>query len=607
MNSDGDPGTLKPSEAAVMKGFKLDRAGRMRFPGGESLVMATVQAVLVDRYRTLTGTDYILWVEPGTLPSYNVKVRNNNTLTVTTIGTAQLSTGRGWRHFSEQVDNKIFITSTLGIQVWDGNTATGLRDAGLKKPYDAAGSFTPVASDGGAGNLDSSPGQDYSWVVTYYSSTLRIESNPSVESNALSLVEKKASLGTISSGSVNLLMATGVTHVYKYRRGGILGQYRYVGSQPLVASTALVLTDDTPDRDASLDVASYANLQPPIGITVIKEFNNRLFGAGERILNPYDVTEVIAGGNRAYFSRPGEYEQWGYLDNGVDDDGGYINIHRDPADGVRSFETSGSVLFAGCKESVWAVTGRGFRTFASDQRSNIGVASARSMKRAVNPVYYLGIDKKLYIAGNESDYPKSLRINNRLEAVSDSVVEAAIVEFFDNQLFVMIPVSGQPPVSFAYDILRDNWVEVTDSRYSAACTSVGIDPATGKQQMLVGKSTGGIYSPYTEGVSGTVPVKWKSDRIDYGQDAERGRPVSLLIEGDTTDALAVTVTSHRKGSSDSTSDYVLNATQEALLKVNRLPANLHGESFDVTVEGNLTNGAITRVTVGVLDQRESVK
>lgn len=480
-----------------------------------------------------------------------------------------------------------------------------------------AGEFlTP--SDGGAGPLDNTAYPEYFYLFVLVDEHGN-RSNPSpVSPTGIRVTNKQVELefsGTYIAGDIDDLSAIEI-----YRIGGRNSEFRLAksfvpdlnGSNEIVDdATGNYVIDDTIDELLPDIFPAEGRDLSPHGIRCLAVHQDRIFGGGFPLSATYiDEWETPS---RLWFSRKNEPEAWGYDDNGVDDDGGYLDIDRASDDPILCLESLGSILLIGRAKSLYALYGEGFNTFRPHRISDVGAASRRAFMRDGNTVYFFGNDRKLYRVGDAQNDYLLQPIETAFDAVTDEELRNCVCWCHDKRLYISIPTSGNNVVCYCYQIRNSSWVNLSYAEFRVNyATSLVPHDSTGSIEpfgiapLLVLCRTGQtVTHKIVEGSS----YNWSVDiqTLDYYPgDYEKARVLTAAIEGTLTNASnALTATLTAGGNTKAVnfggagSDYVAYYSR-------RLPPSLMGEFVRTRITGTLALGAIDRIALGLLRVRPTI-
>jgi len=404
------------------------------------------------------------------------------------------------------------------------------------------------------------------------------------------------------------LAPTDVARVYIWRIGGNNSELRLAISYVPTISGGLFLdsatfaspVDNTPDSSLPDVFANYSNIPPPRGLYVLIEHIGRLFGAGESQLQ--DVGAELGSPSRLWFSRIGLYNSWGNTDDGIDDDGGYLDIDDNHYDKILGLASTGSVLVIGRLSSVYTLFGNGFQTFRFDKRSDVGIASRRAICRHGNVVRYVGSDGYPYELGNGD----SVRIGRSVERYVDTLEDLLRTVCFSHngRFFCCFPqsVSGASR-TLVLDDRTGGWTVHVEFDIAAARS---VEPPNGgKPVLMIAPRSGGIIPEWQpSNTPSQKSLEVRTDRIRLSPLGEKVWVRSLHIDGEfENDPLfpsPMTVTITVEGT---VKTYSLLPGRSRLLYIDSLPLSLTGEWVEVKITGLWGAGEIRRIDIEAIPMR----
>jgi hypothetical protein len=356
--------------------------------------------------------------------------------------------------------------------------------------------------------------------------------------------------------------------------------------------------DNTPDAALPDVFATYSNNPPPRGLLVLIEHIGRLFGFGES--DDQAVMQELGSPARLHFSRPFQYNSWGNTDDGIDDDGGFLDIDDNHYDKLLGAASTGSVLVLGRLSSVYTLFGNGFQTFRFDRRSDHGIASRRAICRHVNVCRYLGSDFYPYELGNAD----SVRIGRSVERYIDTLadVSRAICFSHDGRFFACIPqASIGTGKTFVLDDRNGAWSLMTEFDLNAAHS---LEPPTGGRPMLMGAHQSGIIRQFMipqPDSPHSLELEIRTDRIRPSPLGDECYFKSIKIDGEFTGGpLIVTLNCESKSKS-----YTVPAGGLRFLYIDSLPFSMTGEWIEVVITGLWQSGEIRRIELEAIPIRET--
>ena len=529
--------------------LRTDHGGGLRYIGNTDLIVDTTEApsstlAIVD-YDVqddvvVTYDKYICMVRYGNAGSqfwvYN-EATGPPAGEQPTFDTAPIDSRYGQAVKFAKFDSRLFIsgletspgTGNERLWVWDG-PGTPVRPAGLNAPTSF---ITPT--DIGAGNLNNVNKTGYQWLWTV-EDMYGNESSPSASGAVLENVnDRKYEFQNLGDAALADLVDSGfITTVHIYRLGGDLGYYRRVVSFSPTTFTATqwkdVATgnfpvDDTADIDAGLQTVSFSNQPPPLGIVDVITHQDRLF--------------AITKDGKLYFSRPGKPESFGYDDNGVDDDGGYIRPDFDTSDEFYQLSSTGNILILGRSRSIYAVYGSGFDTLSFDKRSNTGLSHRHSLIRRDNQSYFIGNDARVYEIGNQGQVWLSDRVQSRIQQDPAAFLTSTLMYSRENLVLAM-SASGAAQC-MVYNTFSSMWWELGEIGEDEPLSvpdfwliQQGAWFVRGQENnsLYVLRDDGGIYKVLQEDVVDTIfQVSLESAKLPFSPEYPVWRIIGVVVEG----------------------------------------------------------------------------
>jgi hypothetical protein len=360
VRKDVDLGDLKPTEAADALNCYLQAGTIRKRPGWIEKANLTSSGGITGIYDYLKqngaspqGIQEIALVAAGT-DLYSMEAWTIGTPIYTSLGGTELV------DFCT-VNNRVYFCDATVFQVTDG---TSIYTAAIAVPTHVDWATSGAAASSSTGELNG----DYTYKVTYYSSTWGQESNASVESNIVSPASDTVDLtlpGASGDGRVDKL------RIYRCKISTYESEWSFVAE---VAHDLASYTDTFADaqRDA-LVVAplSYTDALP--ALRYLEYQSDILFGAGA---DSYPT--------RLYYSRAGY--PWtfdNYLEIGSAHD-------TDRITGLAAFH---GVLVCFKERSIWTVTGTSIDTFSVTKvKPGIGCRSHFSIVDIGNYLLFLSED-----------------------------------------------------------------------------------------------------------------------------------------------------------------------------------------------------------------------
>lgn len=579
-NTSAADGILPKEKARLMRGVVTDRLGKLRVTPGNTLLFTPSGGGLVSLTRYVNASLKRLIWSNGTDVFSQVE---GAALSPTDIGDTS-----GTTQFTQSNDILIWTKAGDRPQIWRGSGTA--YSAGL----DAPGSG-PTAVDGGAGVLNSvnKPIDVYDWVYTFVDAN-GVESAPSIASSVLQLNNKQATLAALRGSA----WSSRVTKVNWYRRGGLLTDYYYVAQSSVIADTGIYpntgasLTDNTRDIDVSTTIVPRYNARPPSGTDIITVHNERAW---------YGFTSG-ASGLKVYFSALSNPEIAGNSQDALASDGGYLTLPGALDDTPLCFASTGSLLVIGRKRSIYALYGNDFNNFALSQRANIGIISGKALVRAVNAVYFMGSDRRVYALTDNSLEWVSEDIQSNLDALTQAQAESAVLAYCDNKLALSFNSTAPDSTYILWLPLgqRDTVSGWTEEPGMRSRWMVGLPAPSDIRNEFVFINAGGtsIYTAFTDTTSQKA-FAFQTGEFDWNGGATRGggktqvAAETLYIEAGISASTAPTVTvkSGYLGTGTYTSrSYTLGLTSRKAFN-SRLHQDIIGEYLGVSLQGSALPGS----------------
>lgn len=559
-----DPRAVPVGAATTLQNLLFERRGMLRYIGGSNVIWPTdVIAEFFRYYRAPQG----VYDEIRRLIAAKF---NGFTSSIISIDESSSSGTTVFTNLS-----LLYPSDACMLEV-DGAIFCTQRDKRMLVSYDAitwveSGFLQPIgtgfiALDAGfAGNLDSSgTGVPYTWAYVFRDANGNF-SNPTTTTASLQL-DLRAAKFTMYDIDTPTVASGEISFIDIYRIGGTSSEWRLaktfvpsaVSGMILDSATGVAPVDNTADINLSDTLISFNRNPPPRGLLKIVHHGSRIFAAGQSYDS--DVTEELVSPSRLWVSRLNEPTAWGQDDNGVDDDGGVIDIDGNDIDWIYDMASTGSVLLIGRAQSVYALTGSGFQTYIPTKISSIGVASRHSMVREGNIVYFLGSDGILYMVTDTDPAPLTDPIQSILDAIPTANLSSAVLWAHNRRLFLSIPLdSGQLACYFMdlhYRVPGDStgpfswtlaygWGQMTDSKFrvnqARTIYPYGVgDPTvvpqgTGRPQCFVAPTGGGIYEVLDPDTATSTPIGVESPYLYFGDPLGDKGEASTDIEGCLTE------------------------------------------------------------------------
>lgn len=607
MDYTSDDGMLDQNTLRVIKNAIFKRRGALSHPGGNGPSIVTSGtpydfchfyrlpdsniSSIVDRWANVnnSGGSTVFSV-------YNPSGGANTTL-------ATLGSNGPFDNCVIQVAGRVIATSRDNLPaVWYGLGGTALT-LGYPEPNANAVQFTYSAGFGTPGSsLDTTGLDPYLYTASFVdkwgneTNPIPVFSDPATPINQWIVV--KVPVAALPSP----LISSDIARVHVWRIGGNNSTLRLSNDfVPTVSSGFFVAQDGVSDIDKTPDsalpdvFANYSNIAPPKGLLVLVEHIGRIFGFGES--SSQSVMQELASPARLWFSRPFQYNSWGNTDDGIDDDGGFLDIDDNHYDKLLGATSTGSVLVLGRLSSVYTLFGNGFQTFRFDRRADHGLASRRSICRHVNVARYVASDFYPYELGNAD----SVRIGRSVERYIDTLSDASRTICFshDGRFFACIPQAslGQAK-TFVLDDRNGAWVLMDEFDLNAAYS---LEPPTGGKPQLMGASRAGFIDTYMNQSSSNLSraLELRTDKIRVSHLGEKFYCKSIFLEGDFTGGpLTVTITVE-----GTVKTYTVLAGSGRLLYIDELPLSLTGEWVEVAITGNWSSGEFRRLEIIAVPSR----
>lgn len=553
-------------------------------PGGGGLVsLARYEGTAIKRLLWSTGANVLAQDESVAIAPVNLGATTGTTI-------------------FDQMESVLLWTNSAGRpMVWRG-TGTGY-EAGIAAPTEGA-----TRVDSGAGNLNS-VGKGvpfYQWVYTFEDND-GVESGPSPTTLELSLNNRQCTVTAIRLAAY----PARITKINWYRRGGSVGDFYKVGQSAVIADTlaypnsAAIFVDNTLDVNVSTTLVPRYNDRPPLYASILKVHNNRAWYTG------------IPGSLKMYFSAIGNAEVVANDQKALATFGGFLTLPGGFDDMPLALSSTGSLLIIGRKKSVWALFGDNFAQFAFSERSNIGIVNATSMVRAVNHVYYVGTDRRVYRLGDDSSEWVSKDIQARLDAMSDAAFQTCVLAYNDNLLALSFGASA-PDECHIYalptssDDISSGWTIETGmrSRFMIGAPR----PTINKNELIFVAHDGTSVKRAFADTATERPFSYTSGEFVYnqGKTPAGGKTeievYSLAIEGmftgSTDPTVQVSVGYPGDGVLVSQSYSMARATRDAY--AGRVDGGMSGEYARVKIFGTVVPGSLlSLVAVGLTPGRSA--
>ena len=391
LNQGLPPTSIKPSEHPVLEnlypfGQKLIRRGGIRQVTSSAFTQALTSFF---PYKKKTG-EWTLLVSGQTLFG---KMSGSGFLVIPNAGgmaIAPVNFPFNWFQY-----NDVAYAVRPGDGILYHVTPDVARKAGIAAPITA-----PTLAQGGAGALASG---DYSGVVTGRNSATGAESNPSPESNILSL----ASLKEIDWTGIPVFANTQVDQRRIYRTlVDQVNEFFYVATIPGNVETTFSGDDVLPQDQG--DPVSFENFPPPLLLRWVEVWNERAFATD---------------GVDLFYSNLLNMEGWTQRT---------IPVFREDGHQIRVLYAFGDRLIIGKTNKVHFLIGADRSTFRlltlSDKH---GCMSGHSMKAAENILFWYGSGRNFYRSdGNSVAGIADIKIKTILEAIPDSAQEQIVAATF---------------------------------------------------------------------------------------------------------------------------------------------------------------------------------
>lgn len=571
LNKQGENASLSPSEYRIGKDLKTDTGG-LKLVGGMANLFASRAGTITGftRFVNSSGVSYIVFGQSDN-STHTVYAYNESTTTITSLGS---NFPAGIRLDFLATDNYLYIAGATDLQYWDGDVSHSIALAGVPTPA----SIAIVDSLAGSGSLDNSANHvPYQYVYTYENDR-GLEGNPS-----------PAGVGFDATGEDATLHApaytpdTGITlsWVNFYRIGGSLEDYLYAGRSAFVSATDVSFVDDTADVDMPARTPPSNHGYPPSNLLGLTLHDGRMWGYIE---------------NKIYYSEKANYEFFTEFTQATDIDGGILELDTPNSNNVVCFTSIGSVLIVGSIQTIHSIMWDG-EAYRARKESNQGVLSRRGMCRADNSVYYIGRDLQVYRLGDAQGISITEKIKDSLKVNTVYVpgdyragcieyherkvifcmgaaqsyrvhIDTGIIEGLDNALFAAMEFKSLPNLSGRYDLFMGPY-----SGYSGASTYNDIG----------GSAYRGIVKVLSDAIGATLPVQYKTDKLDMGNPRQRKRCQRLQFFGSITQGSpAVSVNLYLDGGS--AKNIALTGTSGTLLDT-KLPFSYTFKEIEIEFTG----------------------
>lgn len=368
---------------------------------------------------------------------------------------------------------------------------------------------------------------------------------------------------------------------------------------------------------------TYSNLPPPRGLLTLKEHQGRLYGAGQS--SSATIAAELGSSSRLWFSRPDMPESWGFEDDGVDDDGGFVDIDDNAADPIMCLESTGSVLVIARRQSIYTLFGSGFTSYRFDKRSDIGVPSRRSMCRRGNTVVFLGSDTKVYELGDRDPVCISLPVYDHMRTKSGDITKGVLF-MHEGRLHVCMPkISTTGSYTYILDDNTGGWTELAGRFDVNAAKSIN-QPSQFRPSCLIAQRAGVAITQeyYYELQNNTsdapyVTVDIETDRIRFSEMGDRASVTEFYLDVLYVGALNITI--EAEGSSETYSfsnPTILFAspignrlglplgTIQSPIHLKGLPPYLDGSWFSIRITGSVQVFEMRKMFVKLMPSRGSL-
>lgn len=328
---------------------------------------------------------------------------------------------------------------------------------------------------------------EYQYRWTYYDTTSEIESNPSDSTPVRIRPPENQSVkltGFSSSAEADKIRI--------YRQGGLDECWRLVTE---VADTTTTYTDSVPSYLLGAIQEPYKN--PPPKVSTLCWANSHMFYGGN---SSYP--------NRVYISNlenPDITPPLSKLDKSLKY-GGMIDAGS-AGDSISALRAYGGAVLVFGRQSTYVITGDSFATFTIKKMfGNIGCTAPRSLAGQA-AIYWLHESKIYRYNGQNIEDMTSLTIGPSIEALSESVKQAAIGIYYDKRYYIFFGSTG-----YVFDERSDSWSEISGWTVKAAHVNAFSDEA---ETLWLGDNAGYVQkSEYGTNDNGTaITFEWRSFNV----------------------------------------------------------------------------------------------
>lgn len=628
-------GQVSAGRLRLIQGALLSRWGEIIYPGGPnptSVDTGNCEVYDFIRYRrepdTLVTTAFDSWLYVRNNGGTKQFCRTATNGTITVLGT--VTTLVPFDICMLQVGKRAITTSRDNLPlVWRGvgSTATTL---GYEVPDPTFPAIT-IGHSGLGGAMGTDGFSPYQYTFAFEDVYGNFTNPNDTLSTELFLptafnwyVEVKVPVNALPTG----LLSADIAKIHVYRIGGSSSELReskvFVpggtsGGYFLDAATGSFPIDSTIDAALPDIFANYSNTPPPKGLTTLKEHLGRIFGAGQVTSTSGAAGQELGSNARLWFSRPYMPESWGNDDNGVDDDGGFLDIDDDNADPIMCLESTGSVLVIARRQSIYTLFGAGFTTFRFDKRASIGVPSRRCICRFGNRVILFCGDGRVYNLGDRELEQLSMPVDRFIDEAGVDFSKAVLFTH-DRKLHVCLPkVSGPGAFTCVLEENTGGWSVLQRFDVNAAHSIAQIG-AIVPSCMIAPRGTSGIGQEYYyefDNQSLDAPattIELYTDRIRMLDNGGVGRLTELYIDMKYAGSLTLEITCEGTTYTYNYSSGIIFGNRYGVplaylntpLHLKGLPPSLEGRWFEVRLTGSVTQLHIRNMHIYAIPVRGSL-